>query len=167
MESPPSAAVSWSRFNVEDLTDTDDGLRVSVLRSKADQKGEGAAVGIPYGANPATCPVRAWRAWLAVRGDADGPAFLPIDRHGRLAHRRLTTLAVAKVVKCRVAAAGHDPTLFAAHSLRAGFATWAFGQGVPEFSVMRHGRWQSAASMRGYIREGSLFRDNAAAKSGL
>lgn len=32
---------------------------------------------------------------------------------------------------------------------------------------MKHGRWKSATSMRGYIREGSLFRDNAAAKLGL
>lgn len=154
-------------FNIEDLTDTDDGLRIAVRRSKADQEGEGASVGIPYGSNPATCPVRAWRAWLAVRGLTEGPAFFPIDRHERFSHRRLTTRAVAKVVKRHVAAAGHDPTLFAAHSLRAGFATEAFGQGVPEFSVMRHGRWQSASSMRGYIREGSLFHDNAAAKLGL
>lgn len=66
-----------------------------------------------------------------------------------------------------MAARAAAPPAFAAHSLRAGFATEAFGQGVPEFSVMRHGRWKSASSMRGYIREGSLFRDNAAAKLGL
>ncbi len=74
---------------------------------------------------------------------------------------------VALVVKRRAHAAGLEPKTFAAHSLRAGFATEAFGAGVPEFSVMRHGRWKSASSMRGYIREGSLFRDNAAAKLGL
>lgn len=74
---------------------------------------------------------------------------------------------MAGVVKKRAEAAGHDATAFGAHSLRAGFATEAFGQGVPEFSVMRHGRWKSATSMRTYIREGSLFRDNAAAKLGL
>ena len=63
--------------------------------------------------------------------------------------------------------AGLDEKAFAAHSLRAGFATEAFGHGVAEVSVMRHGRWKSASSMRGYIREGSLWSDNAAAKLGL
>ena len=71
------------------------------------------------------------------------------------------------MVKRRAEAAGHDAAAFAAHSLRAGFATEAFGQGVPELSVMRHGRWRSATSMRTYIREGSLFRDDAATKLGL
>jgi hypothetical protein len=36
--------------------------------------------------------------------------------------------------------------------------------GVPEFSVMRHGRWKSASSMRGYIREGSLWSDKGAGR---
>ena len=154
-------------FDVQDITDTDDGLRLAVRRSKADQEGAGDAVGLPCGSNPATCPVRAWRAWLEVSGITEGAAFRAIDRHDRLSSRRLTADAVATIVKRRAAAVGLDATAFAAHSLRAGFATEAFSQGVPEFSVMRHGRWKSASSMRGYIREGSLFRDNAAAKLGL
>jgi site-specific recombinase XerD len=154
-------------FNVEDITDTDEGLRLAVRRSKADQEGEGDAVGLPYGSNPATCPVRAWRAWLEVSAITEGAAFRAITRHDKLSTRRLTAEAVAAVVKRRAKAAGFDEDAFAAHSLRAGFATEAFGQGVPEFSVMRHGRWKSSASMRGYIREGSLWRDNAAAKLGL
>ena len=75
--------------------------------------------------------------------------------------------AVATIVKNRADAAGYDEKTFAGHSLRAGFATEAFGKGVPELSVMRHGRWRSSTSMRGYIREGDLWRDNAAAKLGL
>jgi site-specific recombinase XerD len=159
-------------LNVEDITDTDDGLRIAVRRSKADQEGEGDAVGLPYGSNPATCPVRAWRAWLEVSEITEGPAFRAITRHDnaarpRIGSRRLSTDAVAIIVKERAKAAGFDRTTFAAHSLRAGFATEAFRQGVPELSVMRHGRWKSSASMRGYIREGTLWSDNAAAKLGL
>ncbi len=159
-------------LDVEDITDTDEGLRIAVRRSKADQEGDGDAVGLPYGSNPATCPVRAWRAWLEVSEITEGPAFRAITRHDkaarrRISARRLTAEAVAAVVKRRAEAAGFDETTFAGHSLRAGFATEAFRQGVPELSVMRHGRWKSSASMRGYIREGSLWRDNAAAKLGL
>ena len=154
-------------FDVGDITETDDGLHIDVQRSKSDQEGAGDVVGVPYGSNPATCPVRAWRAWLEVSGAADGPAFRGITRHGTISDTRLTARAVANVVKARAKAAELDARTFAAHSLRAGFATEAFGQGVPDFSVMRHGRWRSASSMRGYIREGSLWSDNAAAKLGL
>ena len=154
-------------LDITDITETDDGLHIAVLRSKSDQEGAGDVVGVPYGSNPATCPVRAWRAWLEVSGIAEGAAFRGITRHGKISDTRLTARAVADVVKARAKAAGLDGRTFAAHSLRAGFATEAFGQGVPEFSVMRHGRWKSASSMRGYIREGSLWSDNAAAKLGL
>ena len=154
-------------LDVDDITETDDGLHIAVRRSKSDQEGAGDVVGVPYGSHPPTCPVRAWRAWLEVSGITDGPAFRGITRHGTISDTRLTARAVADVVKARAKAAGLDATTFAAHSLRAGFATEAFGQGVPEFSVMRHGRWKSASSMRGYIREGSLWSDNAAAKLGL
>jgi len=154
-------------LDVADITDTEDGLHIVVRRSKSDQEGEGDLVGVPYGSHPPTCPVRAWRAWLAVSEITEGPAFRGITRHGKISETRLTARAVADVVKVRAHAAGLDAKTFAAHSLRAGFATEAFGQGVPEFSVMRHGRWKSASSMRGYIREGSLWSDNAAAKLGL
>ena len=154
-------------FDVADIAETDGGLHITVRRSKSDQEGAGDVVGIPFGSHPPTCPVRAWRAWLAVSEIAEGPAFRGVTRHGHISTRRLSAQAVADVVKERAAAIGLDAKTFAAHSLRAGFATEAFGQGVPEFSVMRHGRWKSASSMRGYIREGSLWSDNAAAKLGL
>ena len=38
------------------------GLRLVLQRSKTDQEGETKTLGLPYGSNPATCPVRAWRA---------------------------------------------------------------------------------------------------------
>ena len=96
-------------LDVEDVTDTDEGLRIAVRRSKADQEGEGAAVGLPYGSNPATCPVRAWRAWLEVSGITEGAAFRAHypARQAR-APGRLTADAVAIIVKRRAKAAGLD-----------------------------------------------------------
>jgi site-specific recombinase XerD len=157
-------------FDVDDITDADEGLHIVVRKSKSDQEGEGAVVGLPYGANPATCPVRAWRAWLTVRDENEltdaVPAFLSITKGGKISENRLPDRSVANIVKRRAAAAGLDGD-FAAHSLRAGFATEAFSNTVQELLVMRHGRWKSSSSMRGYIREGSLWGDNAAAKLGL
>ena len=48
--------------------------------------------------------------------------------------------------------------MFSGHSLP-GFATEAHAQGVPELAIMRHGRRPSAATMRGYVEEGSLWTD--------
>jgi site-specific recombinase XerC len=50
-------------LNVEDVQVTGDGLVITLRRSKIDQEGEGRKVGLLYGSNPGTCPVRALRAW--------------------------------------------------------------------------------------------------------
>jgi integrase len=75
--------------------------------------------------------VRAWLAWLTGSEITEGPAFRGVSRHGHISARRLSAQAVADVVKERATAAGIDGD-FAAHSLRAGFATEAFGHGVAE-----------------------------------
>ena len=153
-------------LDVADITEDDDGLRLLLRRSKTDQEGETKTLGLPYGSNPATCPVRAWRAWRQTAGIDDGPAFRAITRHGRIATGRLSDRAVAKMISRRALAARLDGH-FAGHSLRAGFATEGYAQGTPELAVMRHGRWRSAAVMRGYVEEGGIWTDNTAARLGL
>jgi site-specific recombinase XerD len=174
-------------LDVEDVTEDDHGLRVRLRRSKTDQEGASHVVGIPYGSHPVTCPVRAWRAWREYLGDWEtflnertgnwdlrpvpvetGPAFRPAGPYGMgIRPGRLSDRGVAEIIKRRALAAGLDPALFSGHSLRSGFATEAYAQGVPELAIMRHGRWRSAATMRGYVEEGSLWNDNAAASLGL
>ena len=102
----------------------------------------------------------------ACRASTTGPAFRSVDRHGHLGTKRLSDRAVADMVKRRALAVGLDGA-FAGHSLRAGFATEGYAQGTPELAIMRHGRWRSASVMRGYVEEGSIWNDNAAARLGL
>ena len=71
------------------------------------------------------------------------------------------------VVKRAAASIGLRPDRFSGHSLRAGFATQAFLNGVAEVSIMRQTRHKSLNTLRKYIRDRSLFRDNPAAKLGL
>ena len=59
-------------------------------------------------------------------------------------------------------AAGLDPAQFAGHSLRAGLATSAAMAGAEERDIMRQTRHRSVVVARRYIRDGSLFRNNAA-----
>lgn len=45
-------------LDIDAVEFTRDGLVVTISRSKTDQEGAGRKVGIPYGSNPDTCPVR-------------------------------------------------------------------------------------------------------------
>jgi site-specific recombinase XerD len=154
-------------LDVADVRVTGDGLVVTIRRSKTDQEGAGREIGIPYGSSPDTCPVRAVRAWLRARS-IDGPAlFCRIDRHGRQHPGRLSDRAVARVVQRTARAAGLDPALYAGHSLRAGLATSAAAADVPERVIAQQTGHKSMAVLRRYIRSGSLFRENAAARVGL
>lgn len=154
-------------LDVEDVEFAREGLVVRIRRSKTDQEGQGHVIGIPYGSNPATCPVRALRAWLKASGINSGPVFRPVNRHGQVLPRRLSDKAVALIVKRAAEAAGLDPARYAGHSLRAGFATAAAAAGAPERAIMAQTRHKSVTVARRYIRLGSLWAENAAARVGL
>jgi integrase len=154
-------------LDVADVTEGSDGLTVRLRRSKTDQEGAGRTVGIPFGSNPVTCPVRAWLAWRETSGTTEGPAFCPVDRHGHIGTTRLSGNAVALVLKRHAARVGLDTDEVAGHSLRAGLATSAAAAGVPERVIAEQTGHRSIAMLRRYIREGSLFREKAASAVGL
>jgi integrase len=109
-----------------------------------------------YGSDPATCPVRAvlaYREQLHAAGRTDGPLFVRINRHGRIAPPmlrrgrpvgdpagRLTSEAVGDVVAKLADAAGLDGQ-WSGHSLRRGFATAARQAGHDLVSIGRAGGW--------------------------
>ena len=140
---------------------------VTVRRSKTDEEGQGRRVGIPYGSHPETCPVRATQDWVEMLEGASGPLFRRIDRHGHIGKARLSDKAVALIVKRSAEAAGLAASDLAGHSLRSGLATAAAAAGVSERAIMAQTGHRSIATLRKYIREGSLFLENAASKVGL
>lgn len=154
-------------LNVDDITEGADGLTVLIRRSKTDQESRGETIGLPYGSDSATCPVRTLRAWVTLAGITDGAIFRAIDRHGNVSDRRLGARAVAERVKRAALAIGLDPALYAGHSLRAGLITSAAEADVPERRIMAHSRHKSVLIMRRYIRNVGLFDSNAAAAVGL
>lgn len=149
------------------LQETSEGMLVRVSRSKTDQEARGREVAIPYGSDPATCPVRACRAWIAAARLTTGPLFRRIDRHGHINARPLHKDSIGQIVKRAALAAGLDPALYAGHSLRAGFCTQAYMNGAREFDIMRQTGHRSIETLRRYVRGRGLFRDNAASKLGL
>lgn len=56
--------------------------------------------------------------WRAKAGLSTGPLFRPVDRWGRPGRLGLTPQSVKLIVRARAAAAGLDPSLFSARSLR-------------------------------------------------
>jgi site-specific recombinase XerD len=154
-------------LDVEDCAFGKDGLTVTLRRSKTDQEGAGRRVGIPYGSNPETCPIRTMQAWMEQAGIGGGPLVRSINRHGQVQPGRLSGIDVALVVKKLADRAGLDSAKYAGHSLRAGHATTAAIGGASERSIMNQTGHRSVQMVRRYIRDASLFRENSAGKLGL
>jgi integrase len=139
------------------------GLRVLLRRSKTDQQGEGADVGLMPQGRLSLCPVDAFLTWRKLRGDTPGPLFVAISRSAELElGRRMSERQITRLVAEYAQRAGLGLQV-SAHSLRATFATLAASRGKSLDRIMSHGRWASADVALGYMRQGQLFDDNASA----
>lgn len=154
----------------EDLTFRADGLRLLIPRSKGDQEGEGAEVGIPRGANPATCPVRAVQRWLEASDCDAGPVFRKIRAEGTIMDEALHPSSIRYILRKRAAEAGLEvgrSERLSPHGLRAGFVTEAYKAGARDEEIMGHTRHKDADTMRGYVRRARLLIESPARKLGL
>jgi site-specific recombinase XerD len=149
-----------------DIADVEDGLKITIRRSKSDQEGQGRTLGIPYGSDPKTCPVRAFRRWIATAGITEGPVFRHFYNQ-TMAAQAITSQVVADIVKRSAERVGIDATELSGHSLRSGLATTAARNGASERSIMKQTGHRRGAMVRRYIHDAELFNDNAGAKLGL
>ena len=131
------------------LSFTKDGLVIDLCRSKTDQEAAGRKVGIPFGKEEATCPVRALQSWLAMSGVTSGAVFRGVTRVGKPSRRGLHKDCVGWILK------------------RAGCVTQAAMNGVSERDIMRQTGHKSAEMLARYIRIGEMFTRNAAAGLGI
>jgi site-specific recombinase XerD len=146
-------------LDVADIEASDSGLRVTIRRSKIDQEGEGAIIGIAPGVMD--CPAIALMTWLKVAGIVEGPVFRSINRAGKVSSVRLSDRSVANIVKRYAECIGLDAKLFSAHSLRSGFLTSAAANGASIFKMMDVSRHKSADTLRGYVQDAELFKEHA------
>lgn len=161
-------------LNVDDLSLDAKGWIVNLRRSKTDQEGRGSKRGLPYAAEPSVCPVRTVQAWLDVRRragvpEAAGtPLFLRVDNlHGSIIDARLTGQVVTRIVKQAAEAAGLEVDDFSAHSLRAGFVTTAARAGKSVHAIKRQTGHNSVSMIDRYVRDATVFDDNAATGLGV
>jgi integrase len=149
------------------LSFTKDGLVIDLRRSKTDQEAAGRKVGIPFGKNDATCPIRALQCWLAESGITSGAVFRGVTRVGKLSRRGLHKDCVGWILKRAARRAGLNPEPLGGHSLRAGCVTQAAINGVSERDIMRQTGHKSPEMLAKYIRIGEMFTRNAAAGLGI
>jgi integrase len=148
-------------LDVEDLEFVDRGLVINLRRSKTDQEGQGRKLAIPF-ARGAMCPVRATREWLDNAGITEGPVFRCLHRSEGISATRLSSNAVAEVIKKRVSQIGLDPSKYSGHSLRAGLITSAARLGVSVWKIKAQSGHRSEAMVGRYVRDEDLFNNNAA-----
>lgn len=149
------------------------GITIRIRKSKTDVFGKARTIGIPFGADESTCPVRCLRFWLDAAGisGADERIFRGVDRHGRVSGQRLTPGSVARIIKqaARSAGLGGKAANLAGHSLRSGHVSQSAlaGPSLDEATVMRQTGHTSAEMLRRYRRIQDVFVLNSAAHLGL
>jgi integrase len=158
-------------LDLQDVTETGDGLTVYIASSKTDQEAKGDTVLVPRGSHPDSDPVRVLTDWLQVLDHAgvDGGKLLRwIDNGGRI-HDSLSGDAVNEIVRSaakRAGLPGHDG--YSAHSLRAGGATATYRNGATVSAIAEHGRWaKNSPVVLGYIRSVDKWKDNPMRGIGL
>lgn len=131
---------------------------VNIRKSKTDQEGEGRKKRVPRLSddNEMIGPVRAVRAWLDAAEITEGALFRKVDRWNKVWERGLNARAVEYIVKRSMAALGRDASLYAGHSLRAGFVTQAGEDGAALHEIMDVTDHKSMDMVRRYMRKQGL-----------
>ena len=148
-------------LNYEDLDFVQEGLKISLRRSKTDQFGEGLIKALPYFNNSQYCPVISLQKWIKISKIKSGPLFRRFKKGLNLSENRLTDQTVALLIKEYLKLAGIDNKNYSGHSLRSGFATTAAESGAEERSIMAMTGHKSTEMVRRYIKEANLFKNNA------
>ena len=129
-----------------------EGVKILIKRSKTDQSGEGTIKAIPYFDNQEFCPVIALKNYIEHKKSINitiGKVFEISDK------------SVALIIKRYANKAGLDPSKYAGHSLRSGFATTAAEFGAEERNIMAMTGHKTTQMVRRYIQEANLFKNNA------
>jgi site-specific recombinase XerD len=142
------------RLSTQAVTSRPVALRVALGRGP---------VFVPAGSAPELCAVDAWRRWRRVAPAGEGPAFVPIDRHGRPGSVALGEKAIGRIVRRAAGRAGLDPDRFSGLSLRRGMVAAATAHGVDEAGIASQTGHRSPRLVRRYMKpEGTVTAPVAA-----
>ena len=148
----------------EDLDFVEEGVKITLRRSKTDQFGEGQVKGLPYFTNEKYCPVTNLKNWIYLSNIKTGPIFRRFAKGSTLTGHRLTDQSVVLIIKECLKLAGIENKNYSGHSLRSGFATVAAESGADERSIMAMTGHKTTQMVRRYIKEANIFKNNALSK---
>ena len=86
-------------IDYEDLDFVEEGVKITLRRSKTDQFGEGLIKGLPYFTNEKYCPVTSLKNWLTLSKIKTGPIFRRFAKGATLTSHRLTDQSVVLIIK--------------------------------------------------------------------
>lgn len=133
-----------------DLEFVNEGLKITLRKSKSDQYGHGLVKAIPYFKNKKYCPVTAVHEWIAASNNKSSNFLFPCSEKN-----------IALIVKKYLTLIGIDSSAYSGHSLRSGFATSTAALGADERSIMAMTGHKSTEMVRRYIKDANLFKNNA------
>ena len=155
-------------LTVERVNDHPNGLVLTIPRSKTNQTGtQTELVVLPRAGNQERCPVQVLERWLELAAITEGPVFRRVTKGNRAVKAALNPESINQLVQQAVARADLDPKAYSAHSLRAGFVTYAHLRGASDRAIAHQTRHRSLATLGQYVRIHEAWQDNAATLLGL
>ena len=148
-------------LNIENLTFTDEGVIVSMGKSKTNQYGDYEEKALFYSPEAALCPIRSLQNWINKIGLKVGPLFVRVRKGDKITPVRLTDKTINDLVK------SYCGEQYSAHSLRASFITIAKLNGADDSEIMRQSKHKTSAMIQRYTRIENIKQHNAAMKLGL
>lgn len=143
------------QLDIDDLEFDNEGLYVTLRRSKTDQEGKGIRKYIYYADQSAFCPVRSVQRWIKAANVTHGALFRRISKGGKVGDR-ISDKAIYDIVRDTAKKAGFDQKEFGGHSLRRGLITQLAKNGVEERHIMAHTGHRSVLTVRSYIEDGNI-----------
>lgn len=122
---------------------------------------------LPHAHRSDRCPVTALTTWLDAAEITAGPVLRKISKGNRVQPRSLHPESVNALVQSAVARARIGGGPYTAHSLRAGFVTYAHLRGASDRAIAHQTRHRSLATIGTYVRVENAWQDNAATQLGL
>ena len=148
-------------LNLEDLSFTEEGIVVSMKKSKTNQYGDSEEKALFYSPEAILCPIRSLQTWMEKLDRQEGPLFVRVRKSDKITLDRLGDKTVNQVVKTYL---GEQ---YSAHSLRASFITIAKLNGADDSEIMRQSKHKTSAMIQRYTRIENIKQHNAAMKLGL
>lgn len=138
------------------------GITFYLSHTKGDRQHLGTTFQTP--ALKKLCPVDAYINWITVAGIARGPVFRRLDRWGNLADGGINPNSLIPMLRRIFEQAGVPADMYSSHSMRRGFATWAFANGWDIKSLMSYVGWKDVKSALRYVDAKTSFGGLAAGK---